>query len=228
MVPCACKRMPGAEFIFDSAAYGASRDARVRCLFEHVSRDSLKNARVLELGSGTGQIGAVLAAAGAQVVSVDSVPAYIEELCRRYPEREAHVIDLESWDGKGLGAFDAVLCFGILYHVSQPRTVLKACRLVAPVLYLETVVSDTGEPVCPLVEESGPDQATSGKGCRPSPAWIEMTLRELGYKVQDISSTRANWNGEPDSVFDWRPLNDWSWLRDDCLLRKMYLARLVV
>jgi SAM-dependent methyltransferase len=221
------KGMPQSGFIFDTSAYASARDARLRCLFDHVPAESFRDRRVLELGAGTGQIGAVLTEAGARVVSVDAVPAYIDELRRRYPDREAHVIDLEAWDGTGLGAFDSVLCFGLLYHTSNPRLVLEACRRAAPVLFLETVVSDKEEAVCPLVEESGPDQATSGRGSRPTPAWLRSTLEELGYQVQDISSATANWQGAPDSVFDWVPRNDWGWLRGNCLLRKMYLARVL-
>jgi SAM-dependent methyltransferase len=211
-------------FIFDTPPYREARDARLRCLFAYVPPDTFRGCRVLEMGSGTGEIGSVLITKGATVVSVDSIAEYVDELHRRYPDREAHVVDLETWDGNGLGTFDSVLCFGLLYHIAKPVNVLEACRRVAPKLYLETVVCDKFEAVCPLVTEKGPDQASSGTGCRPSPAWIESNLRSMDYEVADISDPIGNWHGAPDSVFDWRPLNDWSWLRDNHLLRKMYVA----
>jgi SAM-dependent methyltransferase len=212
-------------FIFDNALYQAARESRLRNLFRHLEPEWFAGKRILELGCGTGELGAALVDEGAHVVSIDARAEYVEELSRRAPGRQAYAMDLEHWDPKPLGAFDAVFCFGLLYHLSVPERFLAACARCAPRFYLETVVTDSADPICPLVPEDGPDDAWSGIGCRPSPAWLNQSLANLGFQVQDISDSEANWAGRAPSVFDWEPLNDGQWQRDGALLRKMLICR---
>ena len=133
-------------------------------------------------------------------------------------------MDLERWDPTLVGQFDAVLCFGLLYHLAAPAEFLRACARLAPWLYLETVVSDSDEVICRTVPEHGPDQAWSSEGCRPSPAWLNRTLHDLGFDVRDISTSEANWGGPAPSVFDWAPIKDGEWERDGAMLRKMLIC----
>jgi cyclopropane fatty-acyl-phospholipid synthase-like methyltransferase len=214
------------EFIFDNPLYGLARESRLRNLFRQVDPLSLSGKRMLELGCGTGELGQVFVEAGCQVVSVDCRGEYLEEVDRRFPGRQTRLIDLENWDPAPLGKFDAVLCFGVLYHLSAPAEFLAACARAAPQLYLETITTDSADAVCPMVDEEGPDQASSGRGCRPSPAWLNQTLSELGFEVRDISTHEANWGGSVPSVFDWAPLGDGQWQRDGAMLRKMLICTL--
>ena len=85
------------------------------------------------------------------------------------------------------------------------------------------MVADTREAVYEQVEETGPDQASCGIGCRPSSSWIEMVMSSHGYEVRDISTGRANWGGEYPSIFDWEPKNDGAWVRGKTFLRKMFI-----
>jgi SAM-dependent methyltransferase len=212
------------EFIFDYPVYRLARESRLRNLFHHLDSRTLAPKRILEVGCGTGELGQAFADLGCQVVSVDARVEYIEETRRRFPGRSAYVMDLEHWDPSPLGTFDALLCFGLLYHLSSPGEFLSACARAAPELYLETIVTDSAEPVCPLVAEEGPDQAWSGSGCRPSPAWLNQTLSALGFNVRDISAAEANWGETAPSVYDWTPRNDGRSERDGAILRKMLLC----
>jgi SAM-dependent methyltransferase len=212
------------DFVFDVPLYVAARQSRLRNLFRHLDLTRLSGKRILEPGCGTGELGQPFVEAGCQVVSIDARPEYIKEVHRRFPGREAYVVDLEHWDHSPLGHFDAVFCFGVFYHLSNPAAFLAACARIAPELYLETVVSDSDKPACPLVDENGPDQAVSGRGCRPSPAWIYQALGSMGFVVRDISTAEANWYGDSPSVFDWTPLNDDNFKRGDALIRKMFLC----
>jgi cyclopropane fatty-acyl-phospholipid synthase-like methyltransferase len=212
------------QFIFDEPVYRLARESRLRNLFQHVDPLSLSGKRVLEVGCGTGELGQAFVEADCYVVSVDSRREYVEEVSRRFPERRAHVVDLEHWDPTPLGKFDLVLCFGVLYHLSAPAEFLGTCSRLAPQLYLETVTSDSADAICPLVAEEGPDQAWSGRGCRPSPVWLNQILRGLGFEVQDISKGEANWGGSVPSVFDWAALDDGQWHRNGALLRKMLIC----
>lgn len=210
--------------IFDSPLYVEARQARLRNLFTHVDPRSLAGRRVLELGCGTGELGQAFVELGATVVSVDARPAFVAELRARYPGREAHVGDLEAMDLGALGRFDAVLCFGLLYHLATPGDFLAACTRVADTLYLESVVLDSSAAVCPAADEAGEDQAFSLRGCRPSPSWIRETLARHGFCATDISSAAANWGGAAPSVFDWEIGESGSWMRGGYLLRRMFVC----
>lgn len=212
------------DFIFDNPVYRAARENRLRSLFRYLDSRTLRGKRILEVGCGTGELGQAFADFGCKVVSLDARVEYIDEVRRRYPGREAYAVDLEHWDPAQWGGFDAILCFGLLYHLSRPSEFLTECAHIAPELYLETVVTDSLEPVCPILSESGPDQAFSGHGCRPSSAWIQQTMNGLGFQVSDISSGEANWEGECPSVFDWTPANDGAAMRGAAFLRKMFLC----
>lgn len=210
--------------IFDSPLYDEARRARLRNLFAHVDRATLPGRRILEVGCGTGELGEAFVALGAAVVSVDARPDFIAELRARYPGRPACVADLERWDPAALGRFDAVLCFGLLYHLATPGDFLAACTRACDTLYLESVVLDSSAAACLQVEEAGDDQAFSRRGCRPSPAWIAQTLALHGFSCVDISGPAANWGGTSPSIFDWEPRDSGTWARGGCLLRRMFVC----
>jgi len=210
--------------VFQSPVYLEARASRLRNLFHHVAPQTLRGRSVLETGCGTGEIGEEFVRLGCQVVSVDAVPQYVAELKRNYPNREAHVMDLDNWDPTPLGKFDIVVCFGLLYHLCRPTAFLAACARIAGDIFLETQVCDSEELSCYLVSEKGADQAFSPLGCRPTPGWIRLIMNHFGFEVRDISSPLANWGGISPSVFDWEPRNDGGLVRDGTYLRKMYIC----
>lgn len=207
--------------IFETEAYAESRRTRLTNLFEHVPPASLQGQHVLEMGCGTGELGEEFVKLGCLVTSVDARPEHIEELRVRFPSRGSFVVNLDV--DTVPGRFDVALCFGLLYHLANPAEFLHRCRLVAPVLYLETVVLDSPELECPGVEEGGgEDQSFMQAGCRPSTRWLLRTLAGLGYDVKDISGPAANWSS---AIFDWWPRHDRKWMRDGATLRKMFICQ---
>jgi len=210
--------------IFDAPVYVEARQARLRNLFAYVDPASLAGKRVLELGCGTGELGQAFVERGATVVSVDARQSHITELRSRYPDRQAHVADLEEWDPGTLGRFDAVLCFGLLYHLAAPADLLAACTRAADSLYLETVVLDSSESTWQPADEAGDDQAFSSRGCRPSPSWITDTLSRHGFSACDISAAAANWGPPVPSIFDWQIEDSGTCKRGESFLRKMFVC----
>lgn len=219
--------------IFDDPVYQESRINRVEAFLPYlrIIPDNIlppRNSWVFETGCGDGQLGELVASmTGWRMFSVDGRPEHIDRLRERFSYRRetSKVMDLEVDQSSDWGIADnsyaAVLCWGTLYHLARPYSFLRKISRLAPVIFLETVVVDSFEPVCYPSGEAGADQAVSGAGSRFSDAWLRMALRSLGREVTDISSGRANWKT---ASFDWQPRYDGRWIRGEQTLRKMYIC----
>lgn len=161
---------------------------------------------------------------GFDVTSTDGRAEHVEAMRAR--GRDSFVLDLDRTGVHEGGAFDLVLAFGVLYHLAHPQEFLHSCGKRAKVLLLETAVCDRLEPTVEWVNEPGgwrgTDQAVSGRGCRPSPSWVERTCREAGFGiVRDISSPLGDWSS---GTFGWEPRDNGEWRRDGVNLRKMWVC----
>lgn len=88
--------------------------------------DPQPGERILDLGCGSGELTAQIAARGAQVVGVDSSPEMIERARARFPD-----LDLQLADGHELEVarpFDAVFSNAALHWMTDPDAVLAAVR----------------------------------------------------------------------------------------------------
>ncbi len=180
--------------------------------------------KVLEVGAGLGHLGDAFADLGFDVTSTDGRQEHVEAIRAR--GRESFVLDLDQTGVNEAGDFELVLAFGVLYHLARPEEFLHSCGKTAKVLLLETAVCDRREPVVTWVSESGgwrgKDQAVSGRGCRPSPSWVEGTCRAAGFDiVRDISSPLGDWSS---GTFGWEPRDDGEWRREGVNLRKMWVC----
>ena len=86
--------------------------------------------RVLEVGSGTGNITQFLCTQGREVVATDIVPAYRDELTRRFSARSnvgIEAFDLGAPAPRGMVAapFDTVVCLNVLEHIEDDMFALE-------------------------------------------------------------------------------------------------------
>jgi trans-aconitate methyltransferase len=82
--------------------------------------------RILDLGCGTGHLTARIAAAGADVIGIDSSPAMVEEASRLYPN-----IHFQVADGRQFAfpeAFDAVFSNAVLHWIREPEKTAACIR----------------------------------------------------------------------------------------------------
>jgi SAM-dependent methyltransferase len=210
--------------IFESPHYREAELSRLANLFAHVDLERWRGMKVLEVGAGFGRFGDAFQQLGFDVTSSDGRAEYVQRMAAR--GRRSFQLDLEQVTPQNLAGYDLVVAFGVLYHLKDPARLLKACGKSVAVLLLETSVSDRLDPVLnPLPERTGwfgPDQALSGTGCRPSPSWVEATLRDSGFtRIRDISTSIANWVV---GSFDWEPRNSGESRRDGVNLRKMWIC----
>jgi SAM-dependent methyltransferase len=217
------ERLSG-KSIFSARYYRESQLTRLMNLFAHVDLERWKGLKVLEVGSGLGDLGNAFTQLGFDVTSTDGRPEHVESMKAR--GRKSFVLDLDSTGVDEAGDYDIVLAFGVLYHLARPEEFLRSCGKRAKVLLLETAVCDRTEPMVHWLKEPqgwrGTDQALLGQACRPSPSWVEGICREAGFtSVRDISTSLGNWKI---GSFDWTPKDNGEWKRDGVNLRKMWVC----
>jgi SAM-dependent methyltransferase len=111
----------------DLAAAGQDLVGEARLVDAMVPR----GARVLDAGSGTGRIGAFLAAAGHDVVGVDGDPVLVAEAAREHPGARWLVGDLAELDLPAAGVtepFHAIVCAGNVMTFLAPSTRVEVLR----------------------------------------------------------------------------------------------------
>ena len=177
--------------------------------------------RILDVGCGVGHLAAALSRMGFSVVCVDGREQNIASLRSRYPSLVAHVADVETDGLHCLGAFDAILCYGLLYHLENPikalRNIESACRKT---LILETMICDHDSPVLRIEDDTlSANQALRGIGCRPSPSYVVAALSRVGFRHVYAPRMLPN---HGDFQFEWK--NNLDSLRDGRNMRCVFVA----
>jgi hypothetical protein len=167
---------------------------------------SLSHSRVLELGAGIGDLTTFFLDRDNEVTSVEAraeniecmranVAAYYGAYSSRAPEHHRIVrLDLDKEDGKFLGQFEIVHCYGVLYHLREPLRLIHLMDATCQRLCLvETCVSFGAEAaINPTAEDvSLASQAFDGAGCRPTRAWIFDSLKSVFPHVY-VPTTQPN------------------------------------
>lgn len=82
--------------------------------------------RVLELGSGTGEISSVLLALGHEVTGIDFAEPMIERARMKHAGRPATFVLADAEDtGEPTGSYDLVLCRHVLWTLTRPEAALR-------------------------------------------------------------------------------------------------------
>lgn len=152
---------------------------------EHLTSLALPIAgrRVLEIGSGIGDLTEYFLDLGCCVTSVDGRGEFLQIQERRYggcARFRAVEADLDPPPDRLIDDFDVVVCLGSLYVVRDAAALLSwAASCCVDLLVLETLLFPSTEPF--IVEEAAdPSLATGplhGVGCRPSRGWVWQRLR---------------------------------------------------
>ena len=153
---------------------------------EHLASLNLPIAgrTVLELGAGVGLHTTFFLDRGCQVVSVDARKENIDAFLRIYNEVPKYdlrtnvkvvLADIENSGHIRLDVAEIVYCYGLLYHLKDPK---KAIRWISDhctsLCLLETCVSlGNHEAINPISEDSsGLGAGITGIGCRPTRPWV--------------------------------------------------------
>ena len=170
----------GGVEVFDTPAALAINAARMN----HLGSLGLpiEGRRVLDVGCGVGHLAQFFAKQRCRVVCIDGRKENLDSLHTRYPHTQGRLVDVETQPFTGLGRFDIVFCYGLLYHVSNPTLVLaRMVEVCDDLLFLETIICDHREPIVLFADETrSANQAVAVLGCRPSPSYITLALDRLG------------------------------------------------
>jgi hypothetical protein len=151
---------------------------------EHLATLGLQLAgrSVIEVGAGIGDHTEFFLDRECSVLTSEGRPENVQILRDRFPYIAVRWLDLDDPDPDFHESAEVVYCYGTLYHLSRPERALEfmadACT---DLLLVETCVSfGEGQELNPVDEPvEHPSQSLSGRGCRPTRAWVFDRLGSL-------------------------------------------------
>lgn len=174
------------QTVFDQSHYLKLIEARGKFLkrFLPQLKSSVDLKSALDAGCGVGFFSLLLRECGLDVHGFDGRESNTNEARQRYPEISFSQGDIEDLAITGLGSFDLVLCFGLLYHLENPlRAIRHLHALTGKVLLLESMCLPTYEMQVLLREEpDAVDQSLTDLAFYPSEGCIVKMLFRAGFK----------------------------------------------
>ena len=172
------------DWVFDAKHYDLLNQDRAETfakVFAPLQKaKGLKTA--LDLGCGIGHFSSFLSEQGLDVLGVDGREENVLEARRRYPHLKFEVADVQDTSVASLGIFDLVFCYGLLYHLENPFSALRAIgRMTRSLAALESVVYPSPEPLMILLEENdAKDQGLNYIAYYPSESSLVKMLASSG------------------------------------------------
>jgi hypothetical protein len=164
------------DFNFDNGTFRTSELTFVESLQLPIDGKS-----VLELGSGPGFFTPYFTNKGCKTLSIEGREKNVAAFKIVNPNSDVLLLDLESEEWPTITPHNICFCFGLLYHLKDPESLIKKITpLVTDFLMLETCVTwhDEENLITNNTENSGCiTQALNGVGCRPSRKKLWLTLK---------------------------------------------------
>ena len=138
----------------------------------------LSDQTVLEVGAGIGDHTGFFLDRRCTVVTTEPQEQNREILRTRYPQLDVRDLDLNTPPEDPINV-DIVYCYGVLYHLERPSNAIAwMAKCAGRLLLLETCVAfGDDDAVYSFEERAGdPDNAVTGRGCRPTREWVRREL----------------------------------------------------
>lgn len=181
---------------------------RIKGIVDYFGYKFFYNKKVADLGCGHGDLSGVLYRLGSDITAVDVRQDHLKVVSKKFPGIKVVRANLEGpWPFHGT-KFDMILDLGLICHLTSIDDHLKAACSSTTYLILETAVCDSDDPnkIIPVQEAKEVyDLAFNGAGCRPSAAYIERLLTDLGMTFKRMDQAKFN-SGE--YKYDWVSRND--------------------
>ena len=198
----------------DNADYRAALPERRRRLVDE-QRDLLRGRTVLELGPHTGGLTAGIVRYATRITVIEGNRRAVEVLAGRLGQRVEIVVgDLhrELWRRRR-GAYDVIICAGVLYHSAHPFWLLEGMAALAPRLILVDTLNPGRRTVLGIATEPGALNNRHGRGPDCGVALnlgddaIDYALDRLGYRrLRTIAKPATRGTGGRPSAYlrGWR------------------------
>lgn len=137
----------------------------------------------LDVGAGLGFFSQTLLDCGLAVRGFDGRAENVAEARKRFPHIVFNQADVQDHSILGLGRFDLVLCFGLLYHLENPLLAVRHLRaLTDKCLLLESMcVPDDNPSMLLRAEPSETDQGLTDIAFYPSENSLITMLYRAGF-----------------------------------------------
>ena len=216
--------------VFTAPGYEQRYEKFLKAIAPEIDPEKLPGAKIYDIGCGAGGTGLRFAALGADVTFLDGREENLAAVREKSPSAKTHIFNVEADLPIKLPQVDLVLCMGLIYHTGDPLSVLKRVSAYADNIVVETTSLDhDGKAIIYMYEDSAPRQfSVTGRACRVSPKWVEEALLECGFKwIKDLNSPETNvapGDGYPGCLYDWKFERTCGWRRNECVLKKLYIA----
>lgn len=184
--------------------YNLWRVNRVRKMESILGRNWFKSKRILELGCGTGNISAYLQSIGADVTAADVRQAHLDRVKQTYGINTMLINQELEWTVDQ--RFDLVIHFGVLYHLKNWRSDLRCALVCADMMFLETVVANTTDPMFEHYIEEDSTDSQSGFGGFASVMSAENIQQEIernGYEWMRFDDADLSMPNRRLYQYDW-------------------------
>lgn len=172
--------------IFDVKIYdelNSARGAVVNSLLSAL-KSPLNLRTAIDVACGAGYFSGLLRSLGLEVIGVDARRENVEDSRRRQPGIRFEQFNAEDPALRGLGNFDLVFCFGLLYHLENPMLAIRHLHAITgKLLLVEAVIFPGDEPIMGLVDEAtSEDQGLNHFAFYPTEACLQKMLFKAGFR----------------------------------------------
>lgn len=177
---------------------------RGKAIIDHYGHSFFHGKKVLDLGAGRGELGAMFLRLGAEVTCVDVREENLKEIRKNHPAIKTMRLDLERDWPFAQNQFDVVLSMGLLCHLKNYEQHIKNICDVAEHIVLETEVLDIMDANLrsPIYEEKLiNDLSFHGEGSIVSANNIQNKLSTLGATFKRFDESKIN---SGPYKYDWR------------------------
>jgi SAM-dependent methyltransferase len=170
--------------------YEEWRQKRIQKILNIFGKDYFKQKLILEVGCGYGDIGKYFREKeGANVIFTEGRQEHLPIIADNNPgaqiihlnHENAWKVEFHDFPDK---RFDAIIHFGLLYHLDNWKQDLECALEHSDLIILESEVADSNEKIeHKLIDSNGYDQAISDsrRSTRPSAPYIESVFLENGF-----------------------------------------------
>ena len=218
--------------------YQAWAQKRIDKILNVLGQDWFASKKILELGSGHGDIGKHFVSLGAEVTFTDARENYLDFISDSYHgtgyQAQTLVVN-QNLEYNLKKEFDLVLHLGVLYHIENWQQDLKCALQHTDLMFLETRVAPRENAKTEIKGEIGNNEFGLFRCRRPvfTQEAVEQELLNLGCKFLRFDSNELNTNWSWDvtglltrHVYDWNYQNANSYVINgqcDLHYRRMWL-----